>query len=99
MQKADQEIATLQATVNFLQNQQTTMQFAVFVINCNFFVSLGFKVARLETQVTRYRTASETLEKSEDELKVEKRKLQREVKKEMQYTFYSLVYNLIKMRS
>ena len=33
LQKADQEIATLQATVNFLQNQQTTMQFAVFVIN------------------------------------------------------------------
>ena len=57
-------------------------------------------MARLETQVTRYRTAAETLEKSEDELKVEKRKLQREVKKkEMQYTFYSLVFNLIKMRS
>lgn len=37
------------------------------------------KVARLETQVTRYRASTETLEKSEDELKAEKRKLQREV--------------------
>ena len=37
------------------------------------------KVARLETQVTRFRVAAETSEKSEDELKAEKRKLQREV--------------------
>ncbi|XP_046439122.1 leucine-rich repeat flightless-interacting protein 2-like isoform X2 [Daphnia pulex] len=51
LQKADQEIATLQATV-----------------------------ARLETQVTRFRVTAETLEKSEDELKVEKRKLQRELR-------------------
>lgn len=36
-------------------------------------------MARLETQVTRYKAATETLEKSEDELKAEKRKLQREV--------------------
>jgi hypothetical protein len=50
-------------------------------LSYSFFIFIGFKVARLETQVTRYRTASETLEKSEDELKVEKRKLQREVKK------------------
>jgi len=51
LQKADQEIATLQASV-----------------------------ARLETQVTRYRTAAETSEKSEDELKADKRKLQRELR-------------------
>jgi len=51
LQKADQEISTLQATV-----------------------------ARLETQVTRFRVAAETSEKSEDELKAEKRKLQRELR-------------------
>jgi hypothetical protein len=37
-------------------------------------------VARLESQVIRYKSASETAEKVEDELKVEKRKLQREVR-------------------
>jgi len=37
-------------------------------------------VARLETQVTRFRVAAETSEKSEDELKAEKRKLQRELR-------------------
>lgn len=36
------------------------------------------QVIRLEGQVTRYRSASERSEASEDELKVEKRKLQRE---------------------
>lgn len=36
-------------------------------------------MARLETQVARYRSAAETSEKAEDELKAEKRKLQREV--------------------
>lgn len=37
-------------------------------------------MARLESQVIRYKSASETAEKVEDELKVEKRKLQREVR-------------------
>ena len=37
------------------------------------------KVSRLETQVTRFRVAAETSEKAEDDLKAEKRKLQREV--------------------
>lgn len=37
------------------------------------------KVSRLETQVTRFRLAAETSEKAEDDLKAEKRKLQREV--------------------
>ncbi|CAH1394553.1 unnamed protein product [Nezara viridula] len=36
-------------------------------------------VARLEGQVTRYKTAAEAAEKVEDELKLERRKLQREV--------------------
>lgn len=33
----------------------------------------------MEGQVTRYKSAAESAEKIEDELKVEKRKLQREV--------------------
>lgn len=36
-------------------------------------------MARLESQVIRYKSAAETSEKAEDELKIEKRKLQREV--------------------
>lgn len=49
-QKAEQDVATLQATV-----------------------------ARLESQVIRYKTAAEVSEQSEEALKAEKRKLQREV--------------------
>ncbi|MEQ2182216.1 Leucine-rich repeat flightless-interacting protein 2, partial [Goodea atripinnis] len=37
-------------------------------------------VLRLEGQVCRYKSASENAEKIEDELKVEKRRLQREVR-------------------
>ncbi|KAK7867057.1 hypothetical protein R5R35_005691 [Gryllus longicercus] len=51
LQKAEQDVSTLQANV-----------------------------ARLESQVIRYKSASESAEKVEDELKVEKRKLQREVR-------------------
>ena len=36
-------------------------------------------MARLETQVIRFKTAAETAERSEEELKTERRKLQREV--------------------
>ncbi|KAK2857643.1 hypothetical protein Q7C36_005562 [Tachysurus vachellii] len=42
--------------------------------------ALEQNIIRLEGQVTRYKTASETSEKVEDELKVEKRKLQRELR-------------------
>ncbi|XP_077370446.1 leucine-rich repeat flightless-interacting protein 2 isoform X11 [Festucalex cinctus] len=42
--------------------------------------TLEQNVIRLEGQVTRYRTASESAEIVEDELKVEKRKLQRELR-------------------
>lgn len=38
-----------------------------------------FQINRLEGQVLRYKTAAENAEKVEDELKAEKRKLQREV--------------------
>lgn len=51
LQKAEQDVSTLQATV-----------------------------ARLEGQVSRYKTAAETAEKVEDELKLERRKLQRELR-------------------
>lgn len=37
------------------------------------------QIIRLEGQVGRYKTSAEAAEKVEDELKVEKRKLQREV--------------------
>lgn len=37
------------------------------------------QVTRLEGQVSRYKSAAESAEKVEDELKAEKRKLQREV--------------------
>lgn len=42
--------------------------------------ALEQNVIRLEGQVTRYRSASENSEKVEDELKVEKRKIQRELR-------------------
>lgn len=42
-------------------------------------ICLTFQVGRLEGQVVRYKTAAENAEKVEDELKAEKRKLQREV--------------------
>lgn len=43
--------------------------------------TLQATVARLESQVIRYKSAAEASEKAEDELKVEKRKLQREVRR------------------
>ncbi len=39
-----------------------------------------FQITRLEGQVSRYKTSADNSEKVEDELKAEKRKLQREVK-------------------
>lgn len=45
----------------------------------NHFLSNG-QVIRLEGQVTRYRSAVESAERIEDELEVEKRKLQIEVR-------------------
>lgn len=45
------------------------------------------QVIRLEGQVTRYKSAAESAEKIEDELKVEKRKLQREVSPTLPVSF------------
>lgn len=41
---------------------------------------IDFQVTRLETQLGRYKTAAEEAEAREDDLKVERRKLQREVR-------------------
>lgn len=60
-QKAEQDVATLQATV-----------------------------ARLESQVIRYKSAAEVSEKSEEALKAEKRKLQREVSNFVLLSFKSI---------
>jgi len=45
-----------------------------------------FQVARLESQVIRFKTAAETAERSEEELKTERRKMQREV-----FTYFATV--------
>ncbi|XP_059373045.1 leucine-rich repeat flightless-interacting protein 2-like isoform X7 [Carassius carassius] len=62
-------------------------------------------VNRLEGQVSRYKSASDNAEKVEDELKVEKRKLQRELRtaldkiEEMEMTNNHLVKRLEKMKA
>ncbi|XP_034537426.1 leucine-rich repeat flightless-interacting protein 2 isoform X5 [Notolabrus celidotus] len=62
-------------------------------------------VNRLEGQVSRYKTASDNSEKVEDELKAEKRKLQRELRtaldkiEEMEMTNNHLVKRLEKMKA
>ncbi|XP_072908404.1 leucine-rich repeat flightless-interacting protein 2 isoform X15 [Hemitrygon akajei] len=62
-------------------------------------------VARLEGQLHRYKTASENSEKIEDELKAEKRRLQRELRlaldrnEEMEMTNSHLVKRLEKMKA
>ena len=47
-------------------------------------------MARLESQVIRFKTAAETAERSEEELKTERRKMQREVSIYMGQTKYHL---------
>ncbi|XP_015261245.1 PREDICTED: leucine-rich repeat flightless-interacting protein 2 isoform X8 [Gekko japonicus] len=62
-------------------------------------------ILRLEGQVLRYKTAAENAEKVEDELKAEKRKLQRELRtaldraEEMEMTNSHLVKRLEKMKA
>ncbi|XP_051507337.1 leucine-rich repeat flightless-interacting protein 2 isoform X18 [Myxocyprinus asiaticus] len=62
-------------------------------------------INRLEGQVSRYKAASDNAEKIEDELKVEKRKLQRELRtaldkiEEMEMTNNHLVKRLEKMKA
>ncbi|XP_033021180.1 leucine-rich repeat flightless-interacting protein 2 isoform X9 [Lacerta agilis] len=67
--------------------------------------TLEQNVVRLEGQVVRYKTAAENAEKVEDELKAEKRKLQRELRtaldriEEMEMTNSHLVKRLEKMKA
>jgi len=42
-------------------------------------IEVGVQVVRLENQVKRFKVAAEALEKSEEELKTEKRKFQKDV--------------------
>ncbi|XP_044540575.1 leucine-rich repeat flightless-interacting protein 2-like [Gracilinanus agilis] len=62
-------------------------------------------IGRLEGQVARYKTAAENAEKVEDELKADKRKLQRELRtaldkiEEMEMTNSHLVKRLEKMKA
>ena len=62
-------------------------------------------ISHLERQVLRYRTAAENAEKVEDELKAEKRKLQRELRtaldkiEEMEMTNSHLAKRLEKMKA
>ncbi|KAJ8782668.1 hypothetical protein J1605_009987 [Eschrichtius robustus] len=63
------------------------------------------RISRLEGQVLRYKTAAENAEKVEDELKAEKRKLQRELRtaldkiEEMEMTNSHLAKRLEKMKA
>ncbi|XP_054847029.1 leucine-rich repeat flightless-interacting protein 2 isoform X5 [Eublepharis macularius] len=67
--------------------------------------TLEQNILRLEGQVVRYKTAAENAEKVEDELKAEKRKLQRELRtaldraEEMEMTNSHLVKRLEKMKA
>lgn len=67
--------------------------------------TLEQSISRLEGQVLRYKTAAENAEKIEDELKAEKRKLQRELRtaqdkiEEMEMTNSHLVKRLEKMKA
>ncbi|KAM9601774.1 leucine-rich repeat flightless-interacting protein 2 isoform 3-T8 [Trichechus inunguis] len=67
--------------------------------------TLEQSIGRLEGQVLRYRTAAENAEKVEDELKAEKRKLQRELRtaldkvEEMELTNSHLAKRLEKMKA
>ncbi|XP_029418025.1 leucine-rich repeat flightless-interacting protein 2 isoform X1 [Nannospalax galili] len=67
--------------------------------------TLEQSISRLEGQVLRYKTAAENAEKMEDELKAEKRKLQRELRtaldkiEEMEMTNSHLAKRLEKMKA
>ncbi|NWR73649.1 LRRF2 protein, partial [Centropus bengalensis] len=67
--------------------------------------TLEQNIGRLEGQVSRYKNAAENAEKIEDELKAEKRKLQRELRtaldkiEEMEMTNSHLMKRLEKMKA
>ena len=86
LQKAEQDINTLQTNVsskyffrfsnsNFSVPERLKINRILYIILLKTF----WQVARLESQVIRFKTAAETAERSEEELKTERRKMQREV--------------------
>lgn len=77
-QKYEQEIATLQA--NVIRHLKIIFLYFYWNKVSSVNVLMILQVARLDGQVTRYKTAAEEAESREDDLKIEKRKLQREVK-------------------
>lgn len=75
--KAEQEATALEQNVSRGEGIQTGYPDIVVVLQPAWL--FAFQVTRLEGQVMRYKSAAENAEKVEDELKAEKRKLQREV--------------------
>lgn len=77
--KAEQEVTALEQNVSWEEEwiRSIPNKMTIFSLNKSYF--FAFQVTRLEGQVTRYKSAAENSEKVEDELKAEKRKLQREV--------------------
>ena len=90
LQKAEQDINTLQTNVSkgycsirpFAPiAKKSYPDYVLLTLPSNI-----FQVARLESQVIRFKTAAETAERSEEELKTERRKMQREV-----FTYFATV--------
>lgn len=64
------------------QNVSTVKVWMIYIRRLkdgSFNIFCVFQISRLEGQVTRYKAAADNAEKVEDDLKAEKRKLQREV--------------------
>lgn len=59
--------------------------------------SLQAVVARLESQVVRYKSAAEASEKSEEALKTDRRKLQREVKLDSIFKIYIKLFKSVNL--
>lgn len=79
LSKAEQEIGTMEQNVSGRFVGKFLFDYCVRVHGITFYCCV-FQINRLEGQVTRYKASADNSEKIEDELKAEKRKLQREVK-------------------
>lgn len=55
------------------------------------------QIIRLESQLSRFKTSSENAEKIEDELKAEKRRLQREVNIDLLKYLYFFLFNTLNL--
>lgn len=80
LSKAEQEMGTMEQNVRKTRGTDGfTANWSSHVVCVCVRVCLRLQVSRLEGQVSRYKAAADNSEKIEDELKAEKRKLQREV--------------------